>query len=633
MIKKYVLFITIIFFSVCTKAQYPALLIADSLKKDAHAVERLDEVIYEIKGPGKAKMHEHHVYTVLDEDGAEFGHVQSTYDKFNDINYIDAKLYDGLGKEIKKIKKKDMADLSGSDDETLMTDRRYKVYDFGYRSYPYTVEIEEEDDIDGIRGIHTWVPQGGTNLSVESSRLVVIAPKDYVLRYKAFNYGNDPVITEQSDKKVYTWEIKNIPAKKYEKFQPAWRDIVPYVIVEPSEFEADGYKGNMSTWEDFGKFINTLMQGKSVLPDGVKQKVHELTDNVKDEREKIKVLYNFVQQNTRYISIQFGIGGWQPFDANYVYTKRYGDCKALSNYMVSILREAGVKAYYVLIAAGENAPPMITDFPSSQFNHATVCVPMATDTMWLECTNQTLPAGYIGDFTGNRKALLIDENGGHIVNTKKYTYKDNLDKTTVIGEVDETGKLKATITTTYAGYNYFNTHVRAAYHSKEEQLKKLKGEINLPTYDVTAFSYEDHKSENPTIDEHIEVTAEGAATLTGKRLFFTPNFLTQTGGRMEASDDRKFDVEYNYNNTFIDSILFKIPAGYTVEAMAKDVSISNKFGKYEIHFKVDGDKVTVTRYHEGSSGRYPPSEYNNLVKFYDDMYKADRSKIVFVKKD
>ena len=626
--------LSICFALVCVcNAQYPALLIADSLTKNAHAVERMDEVIYEIKSPGKAKVHEHHVYTVLNEEGVHFGRVVSSYDKFQAIDYIDAKLYDAFGKELKKVKAKDMADESGSDDETLMTDIRYKAYDFGYRNYPYTVEEEEEDDIDGIRTIYTWDPQQSPGLSVESSRFIIIAPKDYVVRYKAFNYNTEPVIAEQGDKKTYTWEIKNLAPKTYEKFEPRWREIVPYVMVEPSEFEAEGYKGNMSTWEDFGKFINTLMQGKTVLPDAVKQKVHALADNIGDEREKIKVLYNFLQQNTRYISIQFGIGGWQPFDANYVYTKRYGDCKALSNYMVAILREAGVKAYYVLIEAGENAPPMITDFPCSQFNHATVCVPMQKDTIWLECTSQTLPAGYIGDFTGNRKALLIDENGGHVVDTKRYTYNDNKDITSVSGEIDETGKLTANITTSYSGFGYFDMHGRAAYYSKEDQLKKLKEEINLPTYDVTSFSYDDHKSENPSIDEHIQVVADGAATVSGKRLFFTPNFLTQSGGRIEESDNRKFPVVYNYDNTYIDSIQFKIPSGYTVEAMAKDVSIENKFGKYEIHFKVDGDKISVVRRHQGSSGRYPPSEYNNLVKFYDDMYKADRSKIVFVKKD
>jgi hypothetical protein len=166
--------------------------------------------------------------------------------------------------------------------------------------------------------------------------------------------------------------------------------------------------------------------GRDVLPDDIKKKVHELTDHLTDTRQKVYALYNFLQNNTHYISIQLGIGGWQPFPADYVATKRYGDCKALSNYMVALLKEAGIDGKYVVIYGGRDMPDLVGDFPSLQGNHMITCVPLGKDSIWLECTSQTESPDFMGSFTGDRNAILIDADGGHIVHTPSYSAADNL---------------------------------------------------------------------------------------------------------------------------------------------------------------------------------------------------------------
>ena len=111
----------------------------------------------------------------------------------------------------------------------------------------------------------------------------------------------------------------------------------------------------------------------------------------------------------------------------------YGDCKALSNYTRSLLDAVGVKSYYALVTAGENLEEMTESFPSNRFNHAILYVPLANDTLWLECTNQHLPFGYIGGFTDDRKALIITDDGGKLLHTTVYTAANNrLERTTEI---------------------------------------------------------------------------------------------------------------------------------------------------------------------------------------------------------
>ncbi|MBS1948729.1 MAG: DUF3857 domain-containing protein [Bacteroidetes bacterium] len=606
--------------------------IPDSLKKNANLVTRYEEETIEIKSPGKAISHERHVYTILNEEGDYYARYRSRYDKFTSISNISGRLYDAGGKELKHVKKKDMDDVSGTGDESLMSDTRYKVNDFYCRSYPYTVDYEEDDEINGILYLPAWVAQGINGAAVEDTKFVVIAPKDYVLRYKPVNCSFQPIVTENAGKKMYTWEMKGLPAKQREPLAPPDDMILPYVMIAPSDFEAEGYTGNMNTWEDYGKFMYNLAKGRDALPGDIKMKVHELTDGLKNPKEKINVLYGFMQKNTHYISIQLGIGGWQPFDASYVAAKRYGDCKALSNFMVALLKEAGVVAKTVEIRAGENAAPIVNDFPSLQFNHRIACVPVQNDTVWLECTSQTLPAGYLSSFTADRSALLFDENGGKIVRTPKYGINDNITTTKVIANVDINGNLSAKINARYSGEQQDILEQYINGLSKDKMLERLKSEIDLPTYDIVNFNYAQNKEMLPPyVDETVELTASNYAQASGKRLFIIPDIYTRSNRKLKNDEDRRYGIELKKEYRLIDTVEIVVPPGFEPEALPKDIKIDSKFGRYMASVKVAGDKILYYRLQEQYSGTFPPSDYALLVKFYEDIYKADRAKVVLVK--
>jgi hypothetical protein len=612
-------------------AQYNILLIPDSLKKNTRMVKRYEEIRVEIKSPGKAVVHEHHVYSILNESAKRFGTYSSYYNKFKGINSISGILYDALGKELKRTKKKDMQDISGSDEETLMTDTRYKQNEFYDNNYPYTAEYEEEDEINGILYFPDWNPQDAPGISVEDSKYIIIAPKDYQVRYRELGYRAEPEVKEDGEKKIYTWEIKNLPSKPYEILAPSWSELVPNVLMAPSDFEAEGYKGNMSTWENYGKFLEDLLRGKDVLPENIRKKVHELTDQLTDSRAKAVVLYDYLQKNTRYISIQLGIGGFQPFDATDVAIKRYGDCKALSNFMVALLKEAGIKGNSVIIRAGEDASPIQEDFPCPQFNHVISCVPLGKDTLWMECTSQSLSPGYLSGFTANRYALLVDDQGGKLVHTPKYGLNENVEIRKTDATLSEDGNLDVNRFTRYGALQQDRIEGMINGLSKSKLMEYLKTEIDLPTYDVVKFNYKEEKNSLPYIDEFLQLNATNYAQVSGRRLFINPNITTREQTKLKTEEIRKYDVELDDEYRDIDTSEIRIPLGYQPESVPKEISIENKFGKYVSRVKVLSDRILYYRLHEQYSGRFPPGDYPELVKFYEQMYKADHSSVVLVK--
>lgn len=603
-----------------------------ALLKNANVIKRSEEVRFTIHNLKNTTLVYKYALTILNEKGDKHGYFVEWYDKLREITSIEGNLYDATGKKIKSLKGKEIQDVSAVDDISLMDDNRKKVHSFYHKIYPYTIEYAVSIKYNHSFQFPGWMPQDAEYLAVEKSSFSVIYPAEYVLRYKMLNYIGEPQQLSDKQTRTFLWQVKDQPAIFKEQYAPGWNELTTNVSIAPTLFELEGYRGNMTSWQEFGKFIYELGKGRTLLPTPVKEKVAQLISNAKNDKEKVKILYDYLQQNTRYISIQLGLGGWQPFTAEYVARKGYGDCKALSNYMQSLLLEAKVPSLYTLIKAGENSEGIMEEFPSTQFNHAILCVPLQNDTVWLECTSQTNPYGYMGGFTGNRKALVITEDGGKIVNTPKYTIINNIQKRIAEGKVDEGGGLSTKSKTMYEGLQQDNLHGMIHQLSKDKIKEILQGAFELPTYHIQNFNYHEQKKEQPYIIEDIDLYAANYATITGKRMFITPNVFNRSGSYFPPEEIRLQDILINYEYKDIDSVTIEIPEGYEPEAIPNEVNLKSEFGSYKSNVKISGNQINYVRIREQYKGRYPLKKYESLAAYFSAIKKADKRQIVFVKK-
>ncbi|MEO6814509.1 MAG: DUF3857 domain-containing protein [Ginsengibacter sp.] len=626
-----------VFFIFPTKAadkKFPASTIPAKLLKNANVVKRMGKTEFTILNTGSTILKLHYALTILNENGDSHASLEVYYDKLRQVNSIEGSLYDSAGNLLKKLKNKDIKDVSAVDDISLMDDGRKKVHQFYSNSYPYTIEYEIEEKFNNTFFFPTWLPQGDEDYSVEESSYSIIFPDNYQIRYRAFNYEGEPAKSSEKGKINLIWKVNNVAAIKEPFATPTWRDLATVVYFAPTNFEIEGYKGNMETWKDFGLFQSSLNAGRDELPQNVIEKVNSLTTGITDVKEKIKILYNYLQQNTHYISIQLGIGGWQPFDASFVAKKGYGDCKALANYMHSLLKAAGIPSNYTIVNAGSTGyakSRLIEDFPSNQFNHVIICVPLQKDSVWLECTNQNLPAGYMSDFTANRKALMITKDGGFLVSTPRYGINENEQIRTIKATLDNNGLLNMNVKTAYKCIQQDRLSYLINALSKEKVQKLLDKEIQLATYEVNQFKYTEKKTSLPEIAEQLNITVDNYATITGKRIFLTPNILNRSQQQLTEDTSRTaaFVFDKAYRDT--DQVEISIPDGYELEAAPKNVSLKTKFGTYIITSKLEGNKILYTRTREQFTGSYPAGVQKELVQFYNDIYKGDRGRIVLVK--
>jgi transglutaminase-like putative cysteine protease len=613
--------------------KYPVSSIPEELKKDVNAVVREDRMVYKIISRNKAKLSTYFAVTIFNDKGQYYARRSVDYNKLSKISNFNASVYDAYGQQIKKLKNNEILDQSAFDGSSLFSDVRLKSFDLRQSSYPYTVVFEYEKDYNFLYHIDGSTVASSEKVAVESFYYQLIYPENLKPRYKTLNIDGEPKAEKTEDGlESLTWTLQNVMPIKKEPFAPSdafYKAIIP----APSEFEFDGYPGTMASWSEFGKWIQTLNKGRNILPAETAERVKQLTVNAKTKEEKIRILYEHLQGKTRYVGIQLGIGGLQPFEAAVVDATGYGDCKALSNYMISMLETVGIKAHYALINAGEDFDKLDRSFPSHQFNHALVAVPNEKDTIWLECTSQTNPFGYQGTFTGDRQALLITDAGASIVNTTRYNAEQNIQSRTAEVYLDLTGDATAKVKTSYSGIQYENDHLHFIVNYQYEQQKKwVQSNTKIPSFDLNAFSMSNNKDRVPTATVNLDLGLRRYATVNGKRMFLTPNLMERSTFVPEKVQQRTTNVVRDFPYIDTDTIRYHLPEEIYPEFLPQPVKLSTRFGEYEATFKVDQGSLIYTRRMKMNKGEFPPESYNELIDFYKNISKADNTKVVFMTK-
>lgn len=614
--------------TVFAQVNYDVAKIPENLKKDAVVVIRNEESFFDVKGLGEAKMDYKVAITILNKAGEEYGEMAEVYDKFSSIYNIRATLYDAAGKKVKDYKSSDIKDQSLISDFSIFEDNRLKLLKFVSITYPYTVEYSYSQDYNGLLSFPSWRDLKGFGVSVEKSAYTIQKAKNYKLRYiTSSNLQTDSVIN--GEKVQYKWKSANVGAVAEEPLSTGIDNISAWVKASPNQFEYDGSTGNFDNWKNFGSWLFTLNQGGNKLPDATKLMVQNLIKDAKTPKEKIRILYNHLQQNTRYVSVQLGIGGFRPILAEKVAQVNYGDCKALSNYMKALLNEAGIASNLIVI--GNDMPSLNPNYSSmGQANHMILCVPLAKDTTFLECTSQYKPMGFIGYSNSDRNVLMITEDGGKIVHTPVYNARENYQIRKTKITLAEDGTASSEIKSTY-GNAQFEENFSMTLMEPVDLRKKIIEDSPIPVAELISYKYAQPDKTVPVLTEEINFKTNPLLTKGGDKLFLVVNQVNRRESVPLKVEGRKtyFAVPFSYNDD--DEISYTLPKGYNVEFIPKDIAISSEFGSYTAKFSVKDNMIVYSRTQTMNNKKYPPEKYGEYVDFYKKIYQADKQKAVLAK--
>ena len=600
------------------------------LDKNSHSILKESKTELSILDEKNFILKKHYKIIIKNKYADKLKNVHVFYDDFRKVKKANIIVRDIGGTVIEEYKLKDFEDRV-YDYSNIDSDDRYKVLSPPITNYPFEVEVSYEVNNSASLFYSVWQPQYD-KMSVIDAHLKVVDYTQNNLRFHSKN-AEEPQIKNQEGYKTYTWRLSNAMPIEYESYNTISEDYFTTVFLAPKRFEMDGHAGDLSDWKSFGKWINTLNSSRNNLSEAHKADIYSLNLKKESTKETIKSIYRYLQQTTRYISIQIGIGGYQPFESAQVHEKKYGDCKGLSFYTQSLLDLFGIKSYYTLINAGERAKSLNTNFSDARFNHAILTVPIEKDTIFLECTSQTVPFGYAGTFTGNRKALLIDGNQSKIINTQKYSPSDNLHQTTTHVALNlEEGSSNVVINKTLKGteieHNYF------LFQQQESDLKKKHWVLDNFEWGEaieidSLFFREIIGYTTPKSGFDIVFTNKKEVVKRGNRIFISPKKYLSKKPKVPKETKRKTPVRIRFGYQVNDTIRYELDTtGYSIENKQDDVIIQSKFGSYKRSVEKTEKQIILHRFFQLEDGVYDPSEYEKFKDFLKQVRRNDSRKII-----
>ncbi|CAN7581165.1 DUF3857 domain-containing protein [Phenylobacterium sp. LjRoot164] len=151
-------------------------------------------------------------------------------------------------------------------------------------------------------------------------------------------------------------------------------------------------------WADVSKIMHPHFAKAATLGPGseVNAQAAAIAAAQKSPKDRAFAALKLVEDQTRYLFLGMGEGGYVPASAEETWQRRFGDCKGKTVLLLALLKELGIEAEPALVSLG-GGDGMDERLPSlSAFNHVLVRARIDGKTYWLDGTR-----------TGNRGGIDV----------------------------------------------------------------------------------------------------------------------------------------------------------------------------------------------------------------------------------
>ncbi len=430
---------------------------------------------------------------------------------------------------------------------------------------------------------------------------VLLAPPDLPLFFNM-----DPQQDRRADQSSYLWTRENIAGIVAEPDMPGFTESFSFL-----------HLSTQTSWSQLAKWYADRLQDQIIASPEIKQLAARLVANLPREQDRIRAIYRYVSDQTRYVGLEFGIHSYIPYPVSQVLTRKFGDCKDKAALLVALFGEVGIRAHLALVRTrsfGDIAPA-----PASLeiFDHA-VCV-LPDHGLWLDATVAFHDITDLPAQDQDCPALVIGPDTTGLTQTPKSTTAKNLTDISLAIQSQPTGQAKVQVKMTVTGSLAPGMRNRLTGISTDKELFAQSLAQLFPTAEVESITVENlARPDLPLrlladllIDSLTRPASQGfELPALGRTTFYRNHLATWVHRQHDLALTPPWTVRWRVRH--------QPPKGYQLVESAARSAPQSPFGHARLRVDVQKNMVTVQAEFQVRKRRIAADAYPRFRQFLTD---------------
>ena len=476
----------------------------------------------------------------------------------------------------------------------------------------------------------------GDDKDISTQQIKITVPSWMKLEIKEFNFAGFDIqknVATASDETVYTYNMKNIPAVKSESYSPGPTFFAPHLLVLcKSAQPKDQNYVYFNTLKDQYNWYHDLVLQIGNDENFIKERTAEIVGNASTDEEKVKKIYQWVQDNIRYIAFENGIAGFKPEKAQEVLKKKYGDCKGMANLLTEMLRSQKLDARRCWIGTNHIAYDYST--PSLSVDNHMICAWMSKGKpVYLDATEKYIGFGEIAERIQGRQTLI--ENGADysLERVPVATYQQNLATESRKFTVDG-NNLKGHVVQVWKGENkeWLLSQLNDIKKEKQEDALKQFLAEGKPNFEISNLKIDNITDYNADLKVEYDVVWKDVLSVFDKETYLDADNRRNLENFKIDEAKRKLPYRFHFKNDLVFETEITLPADKTLNALPEKLQITQPGYSFNASYTNTAGKLLYKNEIILNKAELEPASFIQWNKDIDRLDEFYNRQLVFTQK-